>query len=108
MGRKWKLPAEFTSVAGCHHDWSDNRHHTRSAALANLAYRLDLAYSTRDPELLARVGALPSLVFLAPQPEARARLLEVAEAAYSPASSAAPSGEGSSPSVGSGGAFPVS
>ncbi|HUR28553.1 MAG TPA: HDOD domain-containing protein [Planctomycetota bacterium] len=104
MARKWKLPAEFASVAGCHHDWQSNGKHTRSAALANLAYHLDLAYSAHDPELQARVHELPSFLELAAQPEARERILAVVEAVYG-SSTASPA---SSSSTGSGGAWPAS
>ncbi|MEO6708133.1 MAG: HDOD domain-containing protein [Planctomycetota bacterium] len=99
MARKWKLPAEFISVAGCHHEWADNDQHTRSAALANLAYRLDLAFTMGDPEFLAKARELPALLYLAPHQAARARILELARATY--ASSSSPESSASAASVGS-------
>ena len=83
MARKWKLPEEFASVAGCHHQWSDNTDHTRSAALANLAHHLDLALSLEDADMLAAVGSLPSMQYLAPTEQAQARILELARATHS-------------------------
>lgn len=82
MARKWKLPAEFISVAGCHHAWEENEAHTRSAALANLAHHLDLVFSTEDPALAEVLDELPALRHLAPQEEARARIIGLARDAY--------------------------
>lgn len=82
MARKWKLPAEFISVAGCHHAWEENEAHTRSAALANLAHHLDLVFSTEDPALAEGLDELPALRHLAPQEEARARIIALARDAY--------------------------
>lgn len=87
MARKWKLPAEFASVAGCHHEWANNKQHTRSAALANLSYRLDLAYSQQDAQLLAEVRVLPALLYLAPQENTQERILEIAKTLYGSAAS---------------------
>jgi putative nucleotidyltransferase with HDIG domain len=82
MARKWKLPSEFSSVAGCHHDWMENTAHTRSAALANLSHHLDLALSLEDAQLLASLSNLPSLLYLAPQENAQARIFELAKNAH--------------------------
>ena len=82
MARKWKLPAEFISVAGCHHEWADNQQHTRSAALANLAHHLSLALSLDDHGLRSGLAELPALHYLAPQEEVRQRVLELAQSAH--------------------------
>ena len=82
MARKWKLPPEFISVAGCHHDWSQNTEFGRSAAMANLAHRIDLALSLGDAELWASLANLPALHFLVPQEDARQRLLAHAQASH--------------------------
>ena len=92
MARKWKLPKEFSSVAGCHHQWESNKEHTRSAALANLAYHLDLALSLQDPRLLAELRELPALLYLAPQENAQARILEIANTVHGSAAASAPLG----------------
>ncbi len=82
MARKWKLPAEFISVAGCHHDWAENTEYERSAALANLAHHLDLALSLSDEKLWAAAINLPALAFLAPQEDLRQRVLMHAQATH--------------------------
>jgi len=82
MARKWKLPGEFASVAGCHHEWAENLEHTRSAALSNLAHHLDLALALDDGQLIHSLGNLPSLLYLAPQEAAQARLFELAREAH--------------------------
>ncbi len=83
MARKWKLPAEFISVAGCHHDWAENTEYERSAALANLAHHLDLALSLGDQRLWDAASSLPALLFLAPQEELRQRVMLHAQATHS-------------------------
>lgn len=85
MARKWRLPAEFVAVAGCHHAWETNENFTRSAALAHLAHHLDLALSMGDRRFWAGMAALPALSYLAPQPEQRERILALAEAAHNDA-----------------------
>jgi putative nucleotidyltransferase with HDIG domain len=82
MARKWRLPAEFVSVAGCHHAWEQNADFTRSAALAHVAHHIDLAFTLGDRRFSASLSELPALVFLAPQPEARERVLALAKAAH--------------------------
>ncbi len=98
MARKWRLPAELISVAGCHHEWQDNEEFARAAALANLAHHIELAQSLRDPKLLSELSSLPSLLFLAPQEETRQRLLSIAHASPEPEPALPGSYAGDSPS----------
>jgi putative nucleotidyltransferase with HDIG domain len=82
MARKWRLPAEFVSVAGCHHAWEENVDFRRSAALAHVAHHLDLALTLGDQEFWEESARLPALEFLAPQPEQRERILMLARQSH--------------------------
>jgi HD-like signal output (HDOD) protein len=45
MAKKWNLPEEIVSVAGCHHDFLGNEAFPRPAAMASLVQKIDLYLS---------------------------------------------------------------
>jgi len=82
MGKAWRLPAELTSIAGCHHDFSLNTDFPESAALASLAHRLDLYLSLGDNEHYHELASSEMMEFLHVPAEARRRILHLAQDAF--------------------------
>ncbi len=82
LARKWELPEEVCSVAGCHHRFQLNTSHARMAAAVSLAHKLDLCLSLgREIEFRGLVVA-PEMSFLGLEAEQRPGILARALVTY--------------------------
>ncbi len=64
MALAWNLSEEFCSVAGHHHDFATNEAYPRTAALVNLAHKLDLYLSTGEADEYRDLENYSELEFL--------------------------------------------
>jgi HD-like signal output (HDOD) protein len=82
LAQAWRMPEELVEVARCHHDFTRNAGHARSAALASLAHQVDLNLSLGfEDEFRALVNG-PELDYLGMALDRRPVLLALAQAAY--------------------------
>ena len=82
MAKAWRLPAELTSVAGCHHAYASNQDFPQAAALASLAHQLDLYLSLGDAERYRALARSEIMDHLGVPPAGRARILVLAKEAF--------------------------
>ncbi|MEM7516573.1 MAG: HDOD domain-containing protein [Planctomycetota bacterium] len=82
MAEAWNLSDELCAVAGCHHDFESNEGFAQTAALVNLAHKLDLYLSAGDSASFRDPGLYDELSFLGLDKQQVAKLFDKAEDTY--------------------------
>ena len=75
LAHAWRLSEELAAVAGCHHEYRENERFPRSAALARLSHRIDLAWCTGRVDEFNELLRCDEMDFLELETDARRVLL---------------------------------